>query len=135
MSIHAIIVAALATSVACPPTVPAQAQEATPRAQLSSYISLQDYPPSALQAHEQGEVQAALAIDPQGRVSACAILHSSGSGALDAATCRLFRSRARFNPAHDAAGAVTTGIDLARYEWRIPASGSGTGQAGDAVTR
>ena len=40
-------------------------------------------------------------IGTDGRVTACSVTSSSGSSALDDATCRIMRSRARFTPARD----------------------------------
>lgn len=63
-----------------------------------------DYPAGALRAQQQGRVVYGLRIGPNGRVSNCEVRVSSGSPALDAATCRIVRSRARFTPARDSAG-------------------------------
>jgi len=90
------------------------------RANLGAYFSVDDYPAAALRGNEQGMSAFRLTIGTNGRVSDCVITQSSGSAALDAATCRILRSRARYLPARDAAGNLTTGSDSGRVTWRLP---------------
>ena len=45
---------------------------------------------------------------------------SSGSAALDQATCRIMRSRARFTPAHDDHGQPTSDNVSSRIRWVLP---------------
>jgi len=54
-----------------------------------------------------------------GRVTGCTVTGSSGSAALDNATCRIMRSRARFSPARDSNGQPTTDSYAASITWRI----------------
>ena len=61
-----------------------------------------------------------LTIGTSGRVDACSVTSSSGSSALDQATCRILRSRARYTPARDEDGNPTTGHDSGRVTWRLP---------------
>lgn len=89
------------------------------RANLNSYISMDDYPASALRANEQGTASVRLVIGPNGRVIDCLVTASSGSSALDQATCRIMRSRARYVPARDSQGNPTTGTDAGRISWRL----------------
>lgn len=85
-----------------------------------SYIARDDYPASALARREQGKVRFLLGVGPDGRVRDCVIVASSGSSALDAATCAIMRRRARFTPAMDAHGnPVRAGIRQ-EVEWRPP---------------
>jgi TonB family protein len=93
---------------------------AEPRANLASYISDADYPASAIRANEQGMVSFHLTIGADGRVTECTITTSSGSAALDEATCRILRSRARFTPARDDQGNPTTGHADNRIRWSLP---------------
>ncbi len=90
------------------------------RANLSTYFSADDYPASALRAHEQGTVGFALNIGPNGRVHDCIVTMASGSPALDHATCRILRSRARYTPARDFYGRPAFGRDSGRVSWRLP---------------
>lgn len=99
-------------------TAPGPARSALP---LGRYLSPDDYPAAALRNNEQGTVAFTLAISPEGRVTNCAITQSSGSAALDSTTCRIMRSRARYNPARDARGVAIPGTDRARLTWQLPA--------------
>ena len=90
------------------------------KANLASLFVDGDYPAAALAAREQGEVGFSLEVGPNGRVSGCTITRSSGSAALDDATCRLIRSRARFTPALDAAGAPAPDRIAGKIVWKLP---------------
>ena len=102
------------------PAPAAAAEPARARANLASYISNDDYPASALQAREQGQVEFTLDVGPDGRVTQCAVAQSSGSAALDSTTCRIMRSRARFTPARDLAGNPVPDRMRGRIGWRLP---------------
>ena len=103
-----------------PPPPPQKVQAAKARANLASYISDADYPDSAIRAEEQGTTGFRLEIGTDGRVSNCSITRSSGSSALDNATCRIMRSRARFTPARDTAGNPTTDTYSTSIRWVLP---------------
>jgi len=90
------------------------------RANLNSYFSADDYPAAALRGNDQGTTGFSLTIGTNGRVEACTVTSSSGSAALDQATCRILRSRARYTPARDQSGNPTTGRDSGRVTWRLP---------------
>ena len=45
---------------------------------------------------------------------------SSGSTALDNATCNIIRRRARYTPAQDQAGNPVAGSDSTRIRWELP---------------
>ena len=100
-----------------PPSVAGSPPQAINR---HGWITSDDYPAAALRAEEQGTVNMRLTIDPAGRVSACTVTASSGSAALDAAGCRLLRSRGRYRPARDAEGRPTTGAIAERIRWVLP---------------
>lgn len=104
-----------AAGVAPPATGRARA-----RANLAAYLSPDDYPAVALRNNEQGQVDFTLDIGPDGRVSACRIRRSSGSAALDSATCRIMRSRARYTPARDARGIAVADRADATIRWVLP---------------
>jgi protein TonB len=78
-----------------------------------------DYPAAALRGQQQGRVVYRVEIGPDGRVSGCEIRRSSGSAALDAATCRIVRSRARFTPARDSAGRPVADHREGDVLWRL----------------
>ena len=107
-----------------PPPPPPPVRTVPPqraRANLNSYFSTDDYPAAALRGNDQGTTGFSLTIGPNGRVTDCSVTASSGSSALDQATCRILRSRARYTPARDASGNPTSGRDSGRVTWRLPA--------------
>jgi len=103
-----------------PPPPVRRIEPAKARANLASYISNDDYPDSAIRNEEQGTTAFRLDVGPDGRVSGCSVTGSSGSSALDNATCRLLRSRARFTPATDSTGAKTSDSVSGRIRWVLP---------------
>ena len=88
-------------------------------APLAGLISADDYPIEALRNDEQGTAVARLEINEQGRVSKCTISQSSGSASLDAATCRILSTRARFRPAVDGEGRQVADTFTQRITWRL----------------
>lgn len=104
-----------------PPPPPRVQPPQRARANLNSYFSTDDYPAAALRGNDQGTTGFRLTIGPNGRVSNCQVTSSSGSSVLDQATCRILRSRARYQPARDSSGNPTTGTDSGRVTWRLPA--------------
>jgi TonB family protein len=88
-----------------------------PRARLQSLIAFADYPASARQAGEQGRTGVELDVAAHGRVTRCTVARSSGSAALDSATCRLLTSRARFTPARDSNGHPAAGRHATEIAW------------------
>src|SRR3954465_8483956 len=91
-----------------------------PHGNLKARIVPADYPASLAGKPTPGPVSVLLTVGPNGRVFRCAILRSSGAAALDAATCRLLVSRARFAPAHDAKGGTTEGGMAVTIAWPRP---------------
>jgi protein TonB len=104
-----------------PPPPPPVSRPQRARANLNSYFSTDDYPAAALRGNDQGTTGFSLTIGPNGRVTACNVTASSGSSALDQATCRILRSRARYTPARGPDGNPTSGTDAGRVTWRLPA--------------
>ena len=103
------------------PPPPRRVEPAKARANLASYVSNEDYPDSAIRNEEQGTTGFRLDVGPDGRVSNCTVTSSSGSAALDNATCRLMRSRARFTPATNSSGAKVSDSVSGRIRWVLPA--------------
>lgn len=95
------------------------AARAVPAQSLPSLISNEDYPAEALRRNEQGTVSFRLDVGVDGRVSGCSILQSSGSTTLDATTCRIIRSRARFRPARDTEGRPTPDRFESKLLWSL----------------
>lgn len=117
MLMLALVLAASAQAAGPPPAPPA---EPRPTSWPWGLFSADDYPAAALRAEEQGRVTYRLTIGPDGRVSDCAIRGTSGSAALDAATCRILTRRARFIPARDPAGIPVPDSREGRIDWVIP---------------
>jgi protein TonB len=88
------------------PPPPPRIEPAKAKTNLQGLISTDDYPDAAKRNNETGTVRVRLQVGPNGRVTGCSVSQSSGSQALDNATCRLLSSRARFTPAHDSSGAA-----------------------------
>ena len=110
-------VSLIAVAFAAAAPIPTKAE---PRAPLAHYVSTADYPPAALRNREQGRVAFALGIGADGRVNACRITASSGSAALDSATRRIMRSRARYTPATDMRGMPVPDADVGELNWTLP---------------
>jgi protein TonB len=104
-----------------PPPPPMGIPPQRVRANLGEYFSIDDYPPAALRAGQEGMVGFRLTVGRDGRVARCKVTATSGSGALDRAACAILRRRARYWPARDAGGRPTRGTDSGRISWRLPA--------------
>ena len=91
------------------------------RRPAQAYVMPDDYPDVARVTRQQGRVEVRLEVGPHGRVQGCAVTASSGSSALDSATCGLLVRRARFTPARDSNGNPVTGTVEQQVEWRLPA--------------
>jgi protein TonB len=116
-----ILFALLLGQAAAPaPAPPAAAPAPPPTAWPFSRFTADDYPAAALRAQEQGRVVYRITIGTEGRVSGCEVRISSGSAALDAATCRIVRSRARFTPARDSEGRPVPDRRDGNVLWRLP---------------
>jgi TonB family protein len=98
--------------------VPQEPTRPVPR--LPSFLTIADYPDSAIRAREQGTTTVRLSIDPTGRVSDCMVTSSSGSAALDSTTCRLARMRMRYTPSKDAAGVAQRSDVEDSFTWKLP---------------
>lgn len=82
-------------------------------------FSYQDYPKGSLQRGETGIVSVVLHVSPKGKVTSCDVTESSGFQNLDAATCSLLKSRARFDPAKDATGSPGAGEYRISSAWGL----------------
>lgn len=96
------------------------AQPAVARGTLAAWMGDADYPSAALRARQEGAVVVKLAIARTGDVAACDVVKTSGSAALDAETCRIFKRRARYKPALDAGGNPVDSIDHHTVRWQLP---------------
>jgi TonB family protein len=87
---------------------------------LRSYFSEDDYPARAARENQEGTVAFRLDVDSAGNVATCTVTGSSGSPALDQATCRILRSRPHFVPARMADGSFAADSVRGRVRWRLP---------------
>ncbi|MGZ8285012.1 MAG: energy transducer TonB [Allosphingosinicella sp.] len=102
------------------PEEPRTVEPARARANLASYVSDEDYPSNAVRNEEQGTTRFQLAVGPDGKVKECSVTRSSGSSALDATTCRLMKQRARFTPARNNKGELTSDTVASAIRWVLP---------------
>ena len=102
------------------PPPPRVSQAAKARGNLPALFSTDDYPQSAIRNEEQGTTAVRMTVGPDGRVAECSITQSSGSSALDNATCSILKRRARFTPAKDQAGNPISDTVSQRIRWELP---------------
>ena len=76
-----------------------------------------DYPAEARATAAHGSATAVWEIGEDGCVQACRIETSSGSPALDDATCRLATAQGRYDPARDAAGRPIRSVGGGTVRW------------------
>jgi TonB family protein len=86
-----------------------------PLVSQASWVTNDDYPPSAIRNGEHGIVTVDYSVNAQGRVEGCNVKVSSGSAALDDTTCRLVTRRGKFTP-----GKVGTDRQSFTHTWRLP---------------
>lgn len=112
------------------PRIPDKSRPARPNNNPGLWVVTMDYPARSLNIEEEGTVGFRLTVGVDGRAVGCMVTSSSGSAALDAATCSNVTRRARFDPALDDKGNPTTGYYSNRVTWRIPAEPSHAIQMG-----
>lgn len=102
------------------PPEPKKLEPARAKANLASYVSDADYPSAAIRNEDEGTTRFRLGVGRDGRVTECTVTASSGSSALDSATCKLMKQRARFTPARDSNGNSTTDTVTSGIRWVLP---------------
>lgn len=100
-----------------PPTGP---RAASPRGNPGNWVTSHDYPSRALRDELEGATRFRLLVSPDGRTSHCEVRESSGSLALDQATCSIIKRRARFTPALNDRGNPIEGNWSSAVRWQIP---------------
>ncbi|MFO6448067.1 energy transducer TonB [Erythrobacter sp. NE805] len=70
--------------------------------------------------YDEGSVRVALTISPEGRVTGCTIVASSGKPRLDEDSCRLMTIAARFTPARGSRGRAVRGRYETSVHWKVP---------------
>lgn len=101
-----------------PPGTPSG--DGTPPRLRSGSIANGDYPSAAIRAREQGSVRIILNVAPYGGVTNCRVDRSSGSVALDVATCQLATQRFKFDPGRNAGGQAVASTYAQTVRWVLP---------------
>lgn len=114
------VVAPITVSAPPAPPPPVISKAAAAKGNPGSWVSSDDYPPSALREERQGRVVIGFTINEQGRIENCHITQSSNSTDLDEATCRLVTRRGRYAPALDTAGRPIRQSASLTFRWQIP---------------
>jgi TonB family protein len=101
------------------PSNPVYPTAAEPINSLPSLFAVSDYPAQALARHQQGTTTFKLRVGAHGRVDGCEVERSSGSTALDQATCRIVTRRSRFRPAVNSAGHPIASVYNGAIHWKL----------------
>lgn len=104
--------------------VPMAARTARSRTENAQFMSLADFPAGTSPSTATDRTELRVAVGLQGRAIGCDISESSGARVLDAAACRIYAARARFEPARDAAGAAVCDVVWIRVDWRAAILGN-----------
>lgn len=98
-----------------------EAKVATPAvADASNSTSLvDDYPPESVRRGEQGSAIVLWTISKKGAVKDCRVMASSGSAALDNASCHVVTKRFHYSPALDADRQPIESHDSMRVNWTL----------------
>lgn len=84
-----------------------------------AWVTANDYPVSAIRSNASGTALARVNIDISGRITACAVVVSSGRPDLDGASCASATQQGRYTPAIDADGAPTAVEIIVPIRWEI----------------
>jgi TonB family protein len=91
-----------------------------PKGNPGFWASTMDYPSLALREEREGTAAFRVTVGKDGSVTGCEITTSSGHADLDEVTCANVTKRAKFHPAQDKKGNITTGTYANRIRWQIP---------------
>jgi protein TonB len=102
-----------------PPLINPPGDAAQPLSSPGGWVNDADYPPDSKRQGEQGRVVARMAVDRKGVPYRCWVVSGSGSERLDATTCYLMQSRARFTPARDPKGEAMEWTYQVAMRWTL----------------
>ncbi len=85
-----------------------------------AWVTAMDFPTEALRQERGGVVVTELTVGQDGAVTDCRVVVSSRFPPLDAKTCAVFKTRARYIPARDASGNPVPSAVTERLRWVIP---------------
>lgn len=91
-----------------------------PRGSPAQWFEPDSYPAAALRRGDEGRSVAQVSIGTDGRPESCRIIASSGSAALDQATCRTAMEHADFWPAKDQADRAIVSTWTLPVRWVLP---------------
>ena len=94
-----------------------EGDEFTPPRWLRGHVRDSDYPRAAGEAGIGKTIVLQFDVEPNGRVSGCIVLESSGNTILDDATCRLVERRYRYEPSRDAQGNAVPSAVVESHVW------------------
>lgn len=90
-----------------------------PKAGPQAWLQSSDYPNVALDWEQTGTVIVRLSTDAAGKVTDCAVVQSSNSRSLDAATCQKAKERGRYQPASGSNGQAAPATFITYAVWKI----------------
>ncbi|QLC26542.1 TonB family protein [Parasphingopyxis algicola] len=102
---------------------PPRRAETTPPQPIGNpagWVRAADYPANILRNGEEGTSRYQVRVGANGIPTACFTIGSSGHFQLDARACNMVMSRARFQPARNAAGNPVPGLYTGSHRWRAP---------------
>ncbi|MGP1281347.1 MAG: TIR domain-containing protein [Parasphingopyxis sp.] len=102
---------------------PPRSAETTPPQPVGNpagWVRASDYPSNILRNGEEGTSRYQVRVGANGIPTACFTIGSSGHFQLDARACNMVMSRARFQPARNAAGNPVPGLYSGSHRWRAP---------------
>ena len=91
----------------------------TPPERIGGRIRDSDLPDWVVESGTGGRVGVRYIVGINGRVSDCEVTRSSGSGPLDALTCRLITQRFRYRPSRDARGRPVAAAIVENHDWEV----------------
>ncbi|HPU16097.1 MAG TPA: TonB family protein [Polymorphobacter sp.] len=91
----------------------------TPAKLAASPYTAGDYPQSASRNSEMGYARIRVIVSPQGKPIDCAVVDSSGTASLDAASCAVMLKRGAFTPARDDNGQPAFAVHEQTVPWFI----------------
>jgi len=90
-----------------------------PSGNVTNLFDPDDYPAVALMKEQMGTVAFVLLIDEQGKVADCTVIQTSGVAVLDAQSCGIVKTRAKFKPAIRNDGLPAKSAFFQRITWRL----------------
>lgn len=86
---------------------------------IRSRVSMRDYPESLVEAGINTSVGVRYAVQPDGRVTGCRVIRSSGYAQVDALTCREIERGYRYRPWRDAEGRAVPSVVVHDFDWFV----------------